>query len=62
MINVCIAEPQQKDGGAKTQIVILLKRNDSNALLKGRESWREFASCPVIGETGKDSEGSAGGD
>jgi len=60
-IYVCVAEPRQKDGEAKTQIVILLKRNDSNALLKGRESWREFVSCPVIG--GSDSTANSyGGD
>jgi len=61
-IYVCVAEPGQNAGKAKIQSVVLLKRNDSNALLKGRESWREFASCPVVGGTGKDSEVSAGGD
>ena len=61
-IYVCVAEPGQNAGEAKIQSVVLLKRNDSNALLKGRESWREFASCPVVGGTGKDSEVSAGGD
>jgi hypothetical protein len=61
-IYVCVTEPGQKVGETRTQSVILLKRNDSNALLKGRESWRDFASCPAIGGTGKDSEVSAGGD
>jgi hypothetical protein len=60
-IYVCVAEPGQNTGEAKIQSVVLLKRNDSNALLKGRESWREFASCPVVGETGKDSDASSGG-
>jgi hypothetical protein len=48
-IYVCVAEPGEKGGPAKTQSVILLKRKDANALLKGRESWREFAACAVIG-------------
>ena len=61
-IYVCITEPGQIAGQAKMQSVVLLKRNDPNALLKGRESWREFASCPVVGTAEKDSEVSAGGD
>jgi uncharacterized membrane protein len=32
-----------------TQSVLVLKRNDPSALLKGHESFREFAACPVIG-------------
>jgi len=48
-IFVCVAEPGENGSQAKTQSVILLKRKDSNALLKGRESFREFAACPVIG-------------
>src|ERR1700720_1279960 len=56
-IFVCVAEPAENGGPAKTQSVILLKRKDSNALLKGRESWQEFAACPVIG--GSDSTSSA---
>jgi len=46
---VCVAEPEENGSQAKAQSVILLKRKDSNALLKGRESFREFAACPVIG-------------
>jgi hypothetical protein len=61
-IYVCVAEPGPNASQAKWQTVVLLKRNDSNALLKGRESWREFASCPVVGTTAKNSEVSAGGD
>ena len=41
--------PGEKGGPGKTQSVILLKRKDANELLKGRESWREFAACAVIG-------------
>jgi hypothetical protein len=59
-IYVCITEPGQIAGQAKMQTVVLLKRNDPNTLLKGRESWREFAGCPVVGATEKSPEGSAG--
>src|SRR4029077_20691448 len=48
-IYVCVAEPGENGGQAKTQSVLLLKRNEPSALLKGRESFREFAACPVIG-------------
>ena len=48
-IYVCVAEAGQNSGEAKTQSVVLLKMKDPNAVLKGRESFREFASCPVIG-------------
>jgi hypothetical protein len=61
-IYVCITEPGQIAGQAKMQSVVLLKRNDPNTLLKGRESWREFAACPVVGAAEKYPEESAGGD
>ena len=59
-IYVCVAEPGENGGSTKTQSVILLKRKDANALLKGRESRREFAACPVVG--GSDSTSSSYGD
>jgi len=59
-IYVCVAEPGENGRQAKTQRVSLLKRKDSNALLKGRESWREFAACPPIG--GSDSTANSYGD
>jgi hypothetical protein len=59
-IYVCVAEPGENGGQAKTQSVLLLKRNDSSALLRGRESFREFVACPVIG--GSDSTTNAYGD
>jgi hypothetical protein len=59
-IYVCVAEPGGNGGSAKTQSVILLKRKDANALLKGRESFREFAACPVVG--GSDSTSNSYGD
>jgi hypothetical protein len=59
-IYVCVAEPGENGGQAKTQSVLLLKRNEPRALLKGRESSQEFAACPVIG--GSDSPTSSYGD
>ena len=50
-IYVCVAEPGEGGRQAKTQSVLVLKRNDPRALLQGRESFREFAACPVIGGT-----------
>jgi hypothetical protein len=50
-IYVCVAEPGENGSQAKTQSVIHLQRKDSNMLLKGRESFREFAACPVIGSS-----------
>lgn len=48
-IYVCLAETGQNGSEPKTQTVVLLKRKDPHALLKGRESFREFSACPVIG-------------
>jgi hypothetical protein len=59
-IYVCVAEPGENGGQAKTQSVLLLKRNEPRALLKGRESFQEFATCPVI--DGSDSTTSSYGD
>ena len=59
-IYVCVAEPGEKGGQAKIQSVLRLKRNDPSALLKGRESLREFAACPVMG--GSDSTMNSYGD
>jgi hypothetical protein len=47
-IYVCVAEPGENRGPAKTQSVILLKRKDASALLKGHGSFREFTACPVV--------------
>jgi hypothetical protein len=48
-IYVCVTEPEPKGGDTKVQSVVLLKRKNPNSLLKGRESFREFAACRVIG-------------
>jgi hypothetical protein len=50
-IYVCVAEPEDNGGDPKAQSVVLLRRKNADALLKGRESFREFATCPVIGGT-----------
>ena len=48
-IYVCVTEPGENGGDTKAQIVVLVKRKNPNTLLKGRESFREFAACPAIG-------------
>ena len=59
-IYVCVAEPGDNGSDTKAQSVVLLKRKNPNSLLKGRESFREFAACPVIG--GSDFATSSDGD
>ncbi len=59
-IYVCVAEPGENGGETRAQSVVLLKRKNPNTLLKGRESFREFAACPVIG--GSDSATNSYGD
>lgn len=54
-IYVCVSEPGPNGSESKTQSVVLLKRKDTSTLLKGRESFREFAACPVIGGSDNDS-------
>jgi len=53
-IFVCVADSDQTDA-VKTQRVFLVHRKSSDDLLKGRESFREFAGCPVIGENDESS-------
>jgi hypothetical protein len=60
-IYVCVAEQEQAGAETKTQSVVFLQRKDPNALLKGRESFREFAGCPVIGGSDATAD-STGGD
>jgi len=47
-ISVSVAEPGDKRGDTRAQSVVPLKRKNPNLLLKERESFREFAACPVI--------------
>ena len=62
-IYVCVAGSGESSGSAKIQRVFLLKMKNSGSLLKGRESWKEFDACPVMGGTDHDSTADAyGGD
>jgi hypothetical protein len=62
-IYVCVAGSVEDASSAKIQRVILLKVKNSGSLLKGRESWKEFDACPVMGATDHDSTADAyGGD
>src|SRR5260370_42247112 len=47
----CVTEPGEKGGGTKAQSVVLLKRKNPNTLLKGPESYREFAPCTLLGRS-----------
>jgi len=52
-IYVCVNTQSAGQSHDRFQRVLLLKLK--NGLLKGRETWREFDSCPVIGGGDKDS-------
>jgi len=54
-IYVCVAGPGDNASGGKIQRVFLVKLKNSDSLLKGRESWKEFDACPVMGGTDHDS-------
>ncbi len=62
-VYVCVAGPGGNASSGKIQRVFRVKLKDSGSLLKGRESWKEFDACPVIGGTDHDSTSDAyGGD
>jgi hypothetical protein len=48
-IYVCVQGPGQNASSGQLQRVFLLKLKNADGLLKGRESWKEFSGCPVIG-------------
>jgi hypothetical protein len=48
-IYVCVQGPGQNASSGQIQRVFLLKLKNADGLLKGRESWKEFSGCPVIG-------------
>jgi hypothetical protein len=54
-IYVCVEGQGQNAGRGHVQRVALLKLKNANGLLKGRESWKEFDGCPVIGGADRDS-------
>jgi hypothetical protein len=56
-IYVCFSGETQKQGSSQIQRVFLLTVKNGDGLLKGRESWKEFDSCPAIG--GADSDAAA---
>jgi hypothetical protein len=55
-IFVCLNSQTPGKSGRQFQRVLLLKLK--NGLLKGRETWKEFDACPVIGGTDQDASGS----
>ncbi len=55
-IYVCVNSQSAGASHDRFQRVLLLKLK--NGLLKGRETWKEFGSCPVIGGVDKDSSSS----
>jgi hypothetical protein len=60
-IYVCLSGQAQKQSNSHIQRVFLLKLNNGDGLLKGRESWKEFDTCPVIGGADDDSAADAYG-
>ena len=55
-IFVCVNSQASGKSGAKFQRVLLLRLK--GGLLKGRETWKEFDACPVIGGGDQDSSSS----
>jgi len=55
-IFVCVGG-QAKDANSRVQRVFLLRMKNANGLLKGRESWREFDGCPVLGSVDAETSG-----
>jgi hypothetical protein len=53
-IYLCLSR-QEKQSSSQVQRVFLLKLKKANVLLRGRESWKEFDTCPVIGGGDSDS-------
>jgi len=61
-IYVCVTGPGENAGKGQIQRVFLLKVKNSGNLLKGRESWKEFDACPVMGGADHDSTADSYGD
>jgi len=55
-IFVCLNSQTSGKSGTQFQRVLLLKLKDG--FLKGRETWKEFDNCPVIGGGDQDSSSS----
>ena len=58
-IYVCLNSQTTNKSAGRFQRVFLLKLNNGNGLLKGRETWKEFDACPVIGGGDQNSSGSS---
>ena len=54
-IYVCVNSQTANKSGERFQRVFLLKLNSGSGLLRGREAWKEFEACPVIGGGDQDS-------
>ena len=57
-IYVCLNSLSAKKGTGRFQRAFLLKMKSADGLLKGRETWKEFDNCPVIGGGTDDSSNS----
>lgn len=53
-IYVCVNGQGQNQDSGHIQRVLLLKLNNANELLKGREASKEFDGCPVTGGAAAD--------
>ena len=58
-IYVCLNSQTTSKTAGRFQRVFLLKLKSGDGLLKGREAWKEFDACPVIGGGDQDSSGSS---
>ena len=56
-IYVCVNSHTANKSG-EFQRVFLLKLQNGNGLLRGREAWKEFDACPVMGGGDQDSSSS----
>jgi hypothetical protein len=48
-IYACVQASRQTPAGGSVQRVVLLKLKNADGFLKGRESFKEFSGCPVLG-------------
>jgi hypothetical protein len=60
-IYVCVASQSKQENIVEFQRVVLLKLKNSDGLLKGRESSKEFERCPAIGSDPASETNSYGG-
>ena len=49
VIYACVQASGQAPSGGSVQRVVAFKLKNANGFLKGRESFREFSGCPVLG-------------